>query len=257
MDGDFSDANISPDGSKDMLLADFHSFTMGSDHDVYEEGSFKIPTIYLNDWPDVFIHTNQDIPANMDATKLQRVAVIGAASGYFLASAGPNEVKKVAGEVFARGSARQSLALARAVAEPDLNEAYNDLEQSGATERAALGSILGFSPESKPLLDDLMAKSASRQSDLLATLASLRGNYVRPEPTLIATLAPTRNPKVVGPLDVYYYDYLKDHLPFVPDHQLDGTLAYEALNLADGHRTITEIRDILAANYKKITAQAL
>ncbi|HEY6392326.1 MAG TPA: DUF4910 domain-containing protein, partial [Bryobacteraceae bacterium] len=91
MEGDFSDANISPEGSKDMLLADFHDFTMGSDHDVYEEGSFRVPTIYMNDWPDVFIHTNQDTPGNMDATKLQRVAVIGAASGYFLASAGSDE----------------------------------------------------------------------------------------------------------------------------------------------------------------------
>jgi hypothetical protein len=67
---------------------------MGSDHDGHEEGSFRVPTIYMNDWPDVFIHTNQDTPDNMDATKLQRVAVIGAASGYFLASAGLAEGKK-------------------------------------------------------------------------------------------------------------------------------------------------------------------
>ncbi len=71
MEGNFADANVSPVGSKDMLLADFHDFTMGSDHDVYEEGSFRVPTIYMNDWPDV-IHTNQDSPHNMDATKLQR-----------------------------------------------------------------------------------------------------------------------------------------------------------------------------------------
>ncbi|HEV2687726.1 MAG TPA: hypothetical protein VGV35_04205, partial [Bryobacteraceae bacterium] len=206
---------------------------------------------------DVFIHTNQDTPANMDSTKLQRVAVIGAASGYFLAAAGPNEVKKLAGEVFARGGARRSTALSKALAETDLQEAYNDVEQAGQAERAALASIATLAPESRPLLDDLVSKSASRQSDLLATLAVLRGNYVHPEPDLIGRLAPTRNPKVVGNLEVYYYDYLKDHLPFVPDHQLDSTLAYEALNLADGHRTIAEIRNILSANYSKVTAQAV
>ncbi len=255
MEGDFTDANVSPEGNKEMLVADFHSFTMGSDHDVYEEGSFRVPTIYMNDWPDVFIHTNRDTPANMDSTKLQRVAVIGAASGYFLAAAGPAEVKKLAGEVFARGGARQSNALSRALAETDLQEAYNDVEQAGRAERAALTSIAPLAPDQKPLLDDLISKSASRQTDLLATLASLRGNYVRPEPDLIGALAPTRNPKVVGNLEAYYYDYLKDHLPFVPDHKLDATMAYEALNLADGHRTISEIRNVLSANYAKLKTQ--
>jgi aminopeptidase YwaD len=257
MAGDFSDANISPEGNKEMLIADFHSFTMGSDHDVYEEGSFRIPTIYMNDWPDVFIHTNGDTPDHMDSTKLQRVAVIGAASGYFLAAAGPAEVTKLAGEVFARGGARQSNALSQAFAETDPQEAYNDVEQAGLAERAALASIATLAPETKSMLDDLISKAASRQSDLLAALATLRGNYVRPEGALIGALAVTRNPKVVGNLEVYYYDFLKDHLPFVPDHQLDPTMAYEALNLADGHRTITEIRNILAANYTKLPVQAI
>src|SRR5215813_7934765 len=63
MGGDFSAAMISPEGGKEMLVADFSPFTMGSDHDVYQEGSFRVPTIYMNDWPDVFIHTNNDTPA--------------------------------------------------------------------------------------------------------------------------------------------------------------------------------------------------
>ena len=59
---------------------------MGSDHDVYQDSSFGIPAIYPNDWPDRFIHTNLDTPANIDPTKLKRAAFIGAASGYFLAN---------------------------------------------------------------------------------------------------------------------------------------------------------------------------
>jgi hypothetical protein len=57
----FEDALISPEGSKDSLVADSTPFEMGSDHDVYQEGSFRIPAIYLRDWPDVFIHTNQAV----------------------------------------------------------------------------------------------------------------------------------------------------------------------------------------------------
>ena len=73
-------------GGKEPLRAESTAFTMGSDHDVYQDSSFAIPAIYLNDWPDRYIHTNLDAAANIDATKLGRVAFIGAASGYALAN---------------------------------------------------------------------------------------------------------------------------------------------------------------------------
>ena len=38
---------------------------MGSDHQIYTEGSFGIPAIYLNDWPDRFIHTTGDTAAKV------------------------------------------------------------------------------------------------------------------------------------------------------------------------------------------------
>src|SRR5713101_4156987 len=74
-----------PEGGKEPLRAEYSAYTMGSDHDVYQDSSFGIPTIYLNDWPDRYIHTNFDSAANIDPTKLKRAAFIGAASGYFLA----------------------------------------------------------------------------------------------------------------------------------------------------------------------------
>jgi hypothetical protein len=91
----FEDALISPEGSKDSLIADMTPFEMGSDHNVYQEGSFRIPAIYLRDWPDVFIHTNNDSPANIDPTKIKRSTFIAAASGYFLARAGAREAARL------------------------------------------------------------------------------------------------------------------------------------------------------------------
>ncbi len=76
---------VAPEGGKEQLRAEYSAFTMGSDHDVYQDSSFGIPAIYLNDWPDRYIHTNFDTAANIDPTKLKRAAFIGAASGYFLA----------------------------------------------------------------------------------------------------------------------------------------------------------------------------
>ena len=49
-------------------------------HEIYGEGSFRIPAIYLNDWPDRYIHTNFDTPANIDPTKLRRAGFIAAAA---------------------------------------------------------------------------------------------------------------------------------------------------------------------------------
>src|SRR5437762_13819655 len=76
---------VAPEGGKEPLGAVDSAYTMGSDHQVYQDSSFGIPAIYLNDWPDRYIHTNLDTAANIDPTRLKRAACIGAASGYFLA----------------------------------------------------------------------------------------------------------------------------------------------------------------------------
>ncbi len=76
---------LAASGGKAPLRAEFARYSMGSDHDVYQDSSFGIPAVYLNDWPDRYIHTNLDSAANIDSTKLGRVAFIGAATGYALA----------------------------------------------------------------------------------------------------------------------------------------------------------------------------
>jgi hypothetical protein len=79
---------VAASGGKEPLRAEDSPFEMGSDHDVYQDASFGVPAIYLNDWPDRYIHTNLDRAENIDPTKLQRAAFIGAASGYGLARDG-------------------------------------------------------------------------------------------------------------------------------------------------------------------------
>lgn len=271
MNGDFSDAIFSPDGNKEMLVADFQTFTMGSDHDVYQEGSFRIPTIYLNDWPDVFIHTNNDTPENMDATKLRRVAVIGASCGYFLASAGANEAKILAGEILARGGTRQSRALQRALAlaPTDFADAQNTITQAAQRERSTLASIANLAAEDQSLrawLGELSKNIDSRENedrDLLRSFNSAPA--VVSTPSELDNIIPKRNAGVIGNLEVYYYDYLDDHLKGESPGNLarlaslpnGGTLVYEALNLVDGKRNVREICDILSAAYGSIPVSAV
>ncbi|MGH7456356.1 MAG: hypothetical protein ACRENG_33700, partial [bacterium] len=79
------------------------------------------------------------------------------------------------------------------------------------------------------------------------------------------TIVPQRNPKVIGNLEVYYYDYIDDHLNGESPGDLarltslpnGGTLAYETLNLVDGKRNVRQIRDVLSAAYGPVSAGAV
>ncbi len=110
---------IASDGSKDPLRAEFAPFSAGSDHEVYTDSSFGVPSIYLNDWPDRYIHTNRDVPANIDSTKLARAAFIAAASGYVLSRLTPGDTPAInammepfALERAARATRRRNIAFA-------------------------------------------------------------------------------------------------------------------------------------------------
>jgi aminopeptidase YwaD len=77
---------VDPEGDRRALQAEIGGFSEGSDHQVWAEGSFRIPVIYIADWPDRYIHTQRDVPENLDPTKMRRAIFIAAASGYHLAS---------------------------------------------------------------------------------------------------------------------------------------------------------------------------
>jgi hypothetical protein len=214
----------------------------------------------MNDWPDVFIHTNNDTPANIDATKLRRVAAIGAACGYFLAGAGPDEARRLAVEVFARGAARQADALRRAVALGSTDdvtaerfyECQDVVEEAGRQERTALESVraLGGAGDARldGLLADLLKRVTARTEDGIAVVqreVPMPADRIAVDPA--ASLIPTRAASAIGPMSVYYYDYVADTLGTpAPGDEL---IHYETLNLVDGRRSAAAIATILRANY--------
>jgi hypothetical protein len=281
------DALISPGGSKDSLVADFTPYEMGSDHDVYQEGSFAIPTIYLRDWPDVFIHTNNDIPANIDPTKMKRSAFIAAASGYFLASAGATAAARLAEEVFADAHARIPAVLERtrtleeAGTEGD-EEARNMIAKSLELDAAAIASVRMFAPEDRSLeakvetlIDQLSGAWLLLTGQISQQTKGKRVLFViEPKETPRTREQRSRNPKeaarakpngfrqvpsrkVTGPMTVYYYDYIAERITEEDARVLDrlraagqtSMIQYEILNLVDGKRTVQDIRDYITAAY--------
>lgn len=244
---------VSPEGGKEPLRAEFPAFTMGSDHEVYTEGSFRIPAIYLNDWPDRYIHTNFDTPANIDATKLERAAFIGAASGYYLATAGPGD----AGALLAlvqRGSLRRTAAMLERRAGLPLPESGNLAAQHFRAERAIAASIEGFA--------SLSAAQRGAAEHFIAGLERATPGGALSGAPAAAGGGPIyrRNPAVKGPMSVFGYDYLGDKYGEERAGALGifrhaglwgsgGEYAYEILNLVDGKRSPAEIRDAVSAIY--------
>ena len=241
-----------PEGGKEALLAEMAEFTMGSDHQVYADSSFGIPAVYLNDWPDRYIHTNFDTPANVDPTKLKRAAFIGAATGYYLAGVGPDEADALLRLIQANGLRRTARMLERRAALPAA-EADN-LTRFHLSQERALAASLGrfFKPP-----EGVTARAAS-------FLDSLRGLVGVPGAAPAARgdgrLVFRRNPELRGPMSAFGYDYFTDKygagrvsaarlLGYEGARGGGGEYAYEVLNFLDGRRTAQEVRDAVSAVY--------
>ena len=249
----------SPEGGKEAALADLAEYTGGSDHDVYCEGSFRIPTIYLNDWPDRYIHTNMDVAGNIDPTKLKRAAFIGAACGYFLSRVGEGDGAALVRNHRSRALVRTASALRRADELPPV-EAANLRRFHLAYEQAMVESFERFFP----LPQEAAAESRALASHLYRLMG---GPLPAPVPGAGAGAAVfVRNGAVRGPMGVFGYDYLEDHLgrPAADSLRLrvyqglrgsGGDYSYEVLNLVDGRRTVQEIRDMVSAIYGPVPVE--
>jgi hypothetical protein len=210
-----------PEGGKEALQAAFVPLTLGSDHEVYADSTFGIPAIYLNDWPDRYIHTNFDVPANIDPTKLTRAGFIAAASGYVLSRLELKDSQTIVDVIQTHGLERAAAALRKRGLEAK--------EFAMWYERAMLDSLARF------------GMHASTREPLVML-------PVRKEPPRSGPIY-RRNANVKGPMSVFGYDYFADHYPKAKELKLNGDYTYEVLNLADGNRSTSQIRDALSAIY--------
>ena len=244
---------VAPEGGKEPLMALDAPYSMGSDHDVYQDSSFKIPAIYLNDWPDRYIHTNFDTAANIDPTKLKRAAFIGAASGYYLAMLAGRGGVELYSVINASRSARMTAALFRS------NQLSGDEKTT------------------------FMRNQTSYDSDLQRALHLFLGppevgfevpndNRVayadEPKATGDGLLIFSRQSQPKGPLAVFGSNYFMDRAktagiatPKLLEYEgLWGSgeeYAYEVLNCADGKRNALEIRNVISAEYGPVPTEVV
>jgi aminopeptidase YwaD len=277
------DRNGAP-GTRNEFFADRTPYAEGSDHDDYDSSTIAVPSLYLRDWPDVYIHTDHDTLEQIDATKLRRVALLGAASGYTYAVLDAGKADSMLDFFAARAQRRLAEGFVRAqtLAEDTQSqpqeawyEARNLLIQMLRREQAELGSFSGYTdsdPEKVAAFSkDLEAQTAmlSGWIDRSAEQRGARGFLTSPpwHEQQSAERIPVRVGEF-GPLTFQNDDVLLDRLGservskiklingqsnrLIRVQDRGALYAYEIVNFVDGKRSVGEIRDAVAAEYGPI-----
>jgi len=240
---------VAPEGGKEPQQALMEGLDMGSDHDVFFEGTWRIPGLYLHDWPDRYIHTNFDLAANIDPTKLKRAAFIGAVSAWYLANFSDEDVPAVL-RLLKRNALQRSAELAERRASLSAIDAAATTRIHFNLERRKVHSVEPFAS-----LDE------NDHAGAVAWLDGMEKLLVTPEPGMFVPRNETvyaRNKEIRGPMHAFGYSYIDDRLGaeraanlrlanHSTAHGDGGMFAYEALNFVDGKRTVSDIRDWLVA----------
>jgi hypothetical protein len=267
-DGDMTHAIRSQGGSKDAFWADITPYESGSDHWIYQEGGFAIPSIYLRDHPDVYIHTTGDLADNIEPTKIKRSAFIAAASGYYLATM-PDEGGSLLRLTYANAHARlaeDGLRAAAMAAAGNAAEAANIIAHAVGREQRRLQTLPAFYlPRSSgprietlgALADRLRATGAAMTQSIVGGSASVARD-VAP----VYARIPVRSPAVKGPL-APDGEWLADKagrgaaaiaITRVPR---SDDVTYEIVNFIDGARSIADIRNAVSAEFEPVELSAV
>jgi len=277
------DRNGAP-GTRNEFWVDRTPYAEGSDHDDYDSSTIAVPSLYLRDWPDIYIHTDHDTLDQIDATKLRRVALLGAASGYTYAALDAGNADSLLAFFSARALGRLAEGFKRAQALVDDTqiepqeawyEARNLITQMLRREQAELGSFAMYT-ESDPQKAAAFNKGLEAQTAMLNgwinRAAERRGGHSFPaQPPWHDQPDAERIPLRVGefgPLTFQNDDVLLDRLGservgrirllngqsnrLIRVQDRGALYAYEIVNFVDGKRSVGAIRDAVAAEFGPI-----
>jgi hypothetical protein len=247
-------------GSREPFQARMVPYFDSTDHHAFTPRQVGVPAISLTNWPDEFIHSTGDDLENVDATQLERNAVVVAAVAVYFASLAEEDVPALAAYAAARGRSRVAADAAAAVAhleekEPASREAAwsgarNLVRQSILKEEAALASLRRLAGNGRAA--DLVAAASRRLDDpaggeldaLERAYAALTGK--RPPGPDLDPDARAMAEKVFVPLaDPYAFEDVLDRMDGAGG--MHPIMRFETLNFADGKRSAWEVYEAVAA----------
>jgi Peptidase family M28 len=247
-------------GSRDPFHARMVPYYDSTDHHAFTPARIGVPGTSLTNWPDEFIHSTGDDLDNIDATQLERNAVVVSAVALYFASLKDEDVSGLAGYVAARGRARLADDLATAVAHlstaaaEDRTGAYaaarNLVRQSHLKEGGALASVRRLAGRGRAgevaawATEKLEASQAEAYDTLERTYVAMTGQnppnveLTRDERAMAATV-------FVPVTDIGAVEDALDKVK--PVEGLHGMMRFETLNFADGKRNAYEVYQAVAA----------
>jgi aminopeptidase YwaD len=272
-------------GSRNEFWADLTPYSAGSDHEEYDSSTIAVPSLYLRDWPDIYIHTDHDSLAQIDATKLRRVALLGAASGYVYAAMDQARANDVLPFVRAACQKRLADASQRALQlsqgekkdSESRYEAENFLQQSLMRELGVLRSLAafagaGFSIQAE---DGVLRQQVATYAGPIQQSPKHKGATEKvPSPPWAAAPNAGKIPQRIGDFGPLTYQndnvllarlgperysqikLLNSSATRLLNAQDQGEFyAYEIVNFVNGQRKVGEIRDAVSAEYGPISVE--
>jgi Zn-dependent M28 family amino/carboxypeptidase len=256
----FSREIVAVKGSREPFHARMVPYFDSTDHHAFTPASVGVPGTSLTNWPDEFIHSTGDDLDAVDATQLERNAVVVAAVALYFAHLTDEELPTLAAYVAARGRTRSAADVATAIAHiaqatpvaraAAYRAARNLVHHSYRKEAGALASLRRLSPRGRGA--DYASQAASRlQGAEEADLGTLERAY-----TAIAG-APPPNPELTKEereMAGRVYAPVEDLATFHDAMQkvrrvsgLHSMMEFEVYNFADGRRNAHEVYEAVAA----------
>jgi hypothetical protein len=274
---------LAPSGSDEPFYYSVEVHSGSSDHEVFNDWGVGVPGIMMIAWPDQWYHTSGDRPDKADPTQMKRVAAIGAAGAYTIASADAEMAMRIAGEMASNGTRRMGHAWIQAqnsltnAGPATLNEAYqnalNRLETAEAFETAALRSLVelyGKDKTAQKYIESLlgtMQSTAFAHKKIIEEQMKMRANQLKCAPVKIvstvdekkaASMVPKRTSKVREMGYVGWRGYsreipqaAKDKYPY-SRREIASTSELQCL--INGERNILEIKRYLDGQYPRASS---
>lgn len=270
---------LAPLGTLERYDARIIPFHNNTDSMVFNMGVIGIPAVTFTNWPDDFIHSTGDDLWQVDATQLERNAVAIAGMTWFIATAGDAQVPRLATHLYGRAlermsrDARVAMEMVEAAVPPgaDLSAAPARLALAGAWDRASRLVREAARRERRALESvRVFARDGAAAKVLAATLAQLPSDqdalkrldaYVRGlaqatgsgviEPSVVGgAAAEGAKPPLAAKVPVMTDSvkaFLEKRRAIERPRTLHPLMQFEALNFADGTRTVREIYEAVAA----------
>lgn len=247
-------------GSREPFHARMVPYYDSTDHHAFTPARIGVPGTSLTNWPDEYIHSTADDLESIDATQLERNAVVVAAVGLYFATAGDAEAPALAAYVATRGGSRAAADTATAVthvvqaAPAERPTAYraarNLIRHSYRKEMAALASVRRLGPKGRA--SDYIGEATQNLEDLLANdLRALEKAYTAITGQGVPNIEPSKEEQAMA-AKVYlpvadaaqFFDALGKAKPVEGLHFM---MRFEVMNFADGRRNALEVYEAVAA----------